>query len=316
MAMRINRIIQEICFKTACLYGQHCPLPIGRWKTCMKILELGGIHPWNNPEAWAQITRNLGDREVMIEGLRFHCNWEQELGFILTRQYEPYLCRVAKTILRPGDTVLDVGANIGFFALLFAHCCGPSGTVYAYEPVRATYNKLTKNMQLNASVKKAKIIINRKALSDISHDIDITIPLVAWSSQLETGQSSLVRDYAGRRHATERVAAARLDDERLRGPVSFIKCDVEGGEMLFLKGGQETISKSKPIMVLEWNSGPGTYDSNEIYEFIRSFADYEFYEIFYGGLRKTTKKDLEGKSGSNIFCAIRDLHLDRFRKLI
>ena len=63
------------------------------------------------------------------------------------RSFEPVTARALRRLLRPGDVALDVGANVGFYTLLFASRVGPSGTVHAFEPVNG--EKLEANLELS-----------------------------------------------------------------------------------------------------------------------------------------------------------------------
>ena len=62
---------------------------------------------------------------------------------------EPYITEVTKRELKQGQTVVDIGANIGYYALLEARQVGPTGRVYAIEPVPENFATLNKNVRLN-----------------------------------------------------------------------------------------------------------------------------------------------------------------------
>jgi len=64
-------------------------------------------------------------------------------------EFDSRATRLFRAILRPGDTVIDGGANIGYFSLLSARCVGATGHVHAFEPMPETYSSLSKNVELN-----------------------------------------------------------------------------------------------------------------------------------------------------------------------
>lgn len=63
---------------------------------------------------------------------------------------EPHLQNIINKYVKHGGSVLEVGANIGFFTIYFGKHVGPSGNVYAFEPIPSTYNILKKNILLNS----------------------------------------------------------------------------------------------------------------------------------------------------------------------
>src|SRR5215469_11112259 len=54
---------------------------------------------------------------------------------------------VARKLISPGDTVLDIGANIGVYSRMLSRCVGPQGTVYAFEPIPHTFDFLSNNIR-------------------------------------------------------------------------------------------------------------------------------------------------------------------------
>src|SRR5690242_1152800 len=77
-----------------------------------------------------------------------------------TRHYgvcEPELMDVMTRVIKPGDTVVDGGANIGYFSLLMAKLVGEAGRVYAFEPGQNNLDKLRRNVALNEAT-QVKII--------------------------------------------------------------------------------------------------------------------------------------------------------------
>jgi precorrin-6B methylase 2 len=67
----------------------------------------------------------------------------------ITGVWEPQVTAAFQALLSPGDVCVDVGANIGYFSLLAARLVGSRGHVYAVEPSSTSYDRLTKNLELN-----------------------------------------------------------------------------------------------------------------------------------------------------------------------
>ncbi|HEY3282478.1 MAG TPA: FkbM family methyltransferase [Armatimonadota bacterium] len=171
-----------------------------------------------------------------------------ELGILRKGVLEPETVDVFRGLLRPGLTVIDLGANIGQYTLLAAHHVGPHGQVHAFEPTPEVADSLQANVTLNGF---GNVTICRAAVSDapgIVHlhpdpeapDINSILPV--------RGQN---------RGATVEVPALRLDDyiaQRGLGPVDMVKMDIEGAEMMALAGAPKLLSgETAPILILELN---------------------------------------------------------------
>ena len=101
--------------------------------------------------------------------------------------------------IRPGNRVLDLGANVGLFTLLFARCVGPSGMVYAFEPGPLSTALLTANVILNGY---QNVIIERAAVTDRSGDVSLYV--------CSSGESDNRIAGAGLDHLESRVTSAVL----------------------------------------------------------------------------------------------------------
>jgi FkbM family methyltransferase len=184
------------------------------------------------------------------------------------------------SIVKRGDVVVDIGANVGYFTVLFSDLTGNRGEVHAFEPVPSTFRILTENIRRFPACKN--VHLNRMALGDKDQRTNMLVP------RGDHGQASLVRHSDGSWRDVENEIASteiemmQLDQyaERL-GRVDFIKCDVEGAELLVLRGAQSTLRRFRPKLVLEiddrWVRSFG-WTTGEVLSFLRQIG----YSYFYG----------------------------------
>lgn len=145
--------------------------------------------------------------------------------------------------LRPGDCVLDIGANVGYYSLLAASLVGPGGSVHAFEPCVTVLARLQQNVALNP---QAAVTIHPLALADRVQSAPFFI-----ASDRHTGLSSL-RDLGAKTQRVADVPTAPLDDLREKlPPVRLVKLDVEGAELQVLQGARELLTRDQPDLLLE-----------------------------------------------------------------
>jgi FkbM family methyltransferase len=146
--------------------------------------------------------------------------------------------------LKPGQTFYDIGANVGFFAVLGAHLVGSAGRVYAFEPFPSS----------------AKAVADNAARNGFDH---VKVQNCAVGRQRGSGRFSL-DGTVGEHHLADATAPAGagqitvpivcIDDLVKAGectPPDFVMIDVEGAEIDVLLGMSTTIAKSRPTVVCE-----------------------------------------------------------------
>ena len=152
--------------------------------------------------------------------------------------------------LRPGMTVIDIGANLGVYSLPMARLVGPKGQVFAYEPASETRSLLEHSRELNAG---ANLHILPLALSDRER-----------VGRLVFGGSSEL-NALGENGAGETVRITSLDrEDAMRGWPSpdFIKIDAEGEEERILAGGQNFFARHSPLVMFEIKAGQQINESS------------------------------------------------------
>lgn len=183
-------------------------------------------------------------------------------SFDLYGEFSEFEVELFKQFVKPGQVVVDAGANIGAHTLVFSQLVGSSGRVIAIEPQRIVFQTLCANMALNS-------IINTQCFQyALGEEIGETkIPLLDYTKQANFGGLDLEQFKQG-----ESTKVTTLDSFNLK-QCNFIKIDVEGMEEKVLKGGANTIREFKPIMLVE---NDRKEKSASLIEFLKSL-DYRLY---------------------------------------
>lgn len=158
--------------------------------------------------------------------------------------YEPETTKLFEKIVKKGQTIIDIGADYGYFSLLAAKLVGPYGKVFAFEPYKERCEQyLSKNISLN-KFRNTEIV--QKAASDTAD----SHMYFADSRSLFNINNTVVGTYNGVDRET--VDSVRLDDffKNYDRPIDLIKIDAEGGEMNVLKGAHDVLERNKNIKLI------------------------------------------------------------------
>ena len=151
--------------------------------------------------------------------------------------------------IKKGDTVFDIGANVGRFTSLAAGLVGPKGRVLSFEPQEYPRRILT---QMKSVRGLSQVVIVDKALSDTPGKAEITIPLKdGWKPKSACGHLDGENPDP---HKTETVTVSTLDlfcEENGIQRLDFIKCDVEGAELKVFRAGTRTLTRFYPTIYCE-----------------------------------------------------------------
>lgn len=158
--------------------------------------------------------------------------------------YEQDLQQAIQDWVKPGYVIYDLGANIGYVSLLFARATGSSGQVFAFEPLPSNQERLQKNITLNNDL---HVTLIPSAVSDKSGSATFMVH--------NSGGMGKVKEAAGREQGFANeisVQTVALDDFATTHPAPhLVKIDIEGGEVLALRGMQSLLKKERPILFLE-----------------------------------------------------------------
>lgn len=183
------------------------------------------------------------------------------------------------SLAKPGDILFDVGAYVGWYSIAFARQV-PSSRVYAFEPIPSLWRELDRNTRPFPNINISSI--------GLSYRSDITDFYI---SEREPGTASMSPLEEDRFGPNEKILCIvdTIDAlcETLFPPPNLIKIDVEGAELLVLRGAAHTIATHHPIiqceMLRKW-SKRFNYHPNDIIDFLSPFG-YQCHSLRDGQLQ-------------------------------
>lgn len=155
-------------------------------------------------------------------------------------RWEPHFTKIVQGLLNPGDTAVDIGANIGCNTISMAHAVGEKGRVFAFEPLRITFQQLCANIILNGF---ENVFTHQIAVG--SGD-NLLVSMVA--VDYHTPDINIMNTCVG--VGGDEVMMMTLDSFQLSG-VTLLKIDVQGCELLVLQGSMKTIERNRPVIFIE-----------------------------------------------------------------
>jgi FkbM family methyltransferase len=166
---------------------------------------------------------------------------------LVRRTFDTVEFQALRGLVHQGDVVFDVGANVGIYSVFLSRLCGPTGRVWAFEPVPDTYWRLQETLALNRCENVTAV---RTAVSDKTGNARINLfdPRFAeWNSlgkpSMDAGQGTLSTS-----HQSVEVQTYRLDDfcrEQGIERISFLKVDVEGFELHVFRGAERLLRERR-----------------------------------------------------------------------
>jgi FkbM family methyltransferase len=181
-----------------------------------------------------------------LAGFKMVLNLQTEKDYWLGT-YEAELQAVLRELVQQGMVLYDIGANIGYISLMMARLSGKGGKIFSFEALPANLRRLKENISLNEM--ESVIQIHPKAVIDMTHPVRF---LAHSSTSMGKAAGS-----AGRAEEYDQVIIVEglaLDDfvYRQKQPSPhIIKMDIEGGEVLAVKGMKRLLKERKPILLIE-----------------------------------------------------------------
>ncbi len=182
--------------------------------------------------------------------------------------FELFETKLVQELVKSGDVVLDVGANIGYYTLQFAKLVGPTGHVYAFEPDPDNFKLLCKNIGMNGY---SNVTAIQKAVSNRSSTIKL------YRNTENHGDHRIYNSGEGR--ATVEVETISLDEyvAKIDRQIDLIKFDIQGAEAIAFQGMKQLLQENRSLKIITefWPRGL-LMSGNNPREFLEQFSDLGF----------------------------------------
>jgi len=187
------------------------------------------------------LARILGGPKILLstEDLGFACH------VMLDGYWEIWLTLFFARTVRPGMTIIDVGANFGYYTVLFGQAVGAAGHVVAIEPVPATAAVLRRTIDLNGLTNHTRLVT---AAAGDRDDIEVYVVV----PPTEPKNAAVTAEPQVGSIMVPSVTIDRLTRDLSR--LDLVKIDAEGGEVAIFAGMNETIGRFSPKILLEFNA--------------------------------------------------------------
>lgn len=240
------------------------------------------------------------------DDLKILVNLSEHIGskIFWSGSYSQNELAILGSYLAKDDVFIDIGANIGLFTLLAAKKLS-EGQVYSFEPVSTVFENLFNNVSANGFTHRCSLF--KFGLSDSKSVMKIYLP-----NQLDDhgtfneGMATLFGEKEGW-GTEETVSLITLDSfvqQQELKRIDFVKIDIEGAELMALRGARQTLKTFRPKLLLEVNEGTCSragYQGLDILKYLKQFGCYSFYLIGKNG--KLTPCDEENlKFWQNLLC--------------
>ena len=189
-----------------------------------------------------KIESNFKSDYAIVQGSKMFLDPGDSLDLSINGVYGELDTKIIREEIHEGDIVIDVGANIGYYTLIFAQLVGSSGKVFAFEPEPKNFEILKKNIEIN---NYQNIVAEQKIVSDKSGIVKLFI-----------AEHGIVGHRINQQKSSQKfieVESIILDNYikklNLDNKINFIKIDVEGSEPKVLEGAKEIMQKSNQLKI-------------------------------------------------------------------
>ena len=191
--------------------------------------------------------RRIGMVETIKSGSGTGLRFDTGLGtnLFITGEYERPVQGAISSLVKQGDVCYDIGANLGFFTVLFGRLAGTAGIVYAFEPVPSNASVLERNARLNGL---SNIQILRMACSRQSGSSELMLARHIGGAVLKS--AGVPPDLNGS-IVVETATIDSLVNTQKIAPPNVVKIDVEGAEMDVLEGMKKVLKEWGPAVIIE-----------------------------------------------------------------
>jgi len=155
--------------------------------------------------------------------------------------HEEFETQIVKKVIKNGDVVIDIGANIGYYTLIFAKLVGDSGKVFAFEPEPTNFALLKKNVDVNGY---RNVVLIRKGISNKTGKTTLYLA--------DDNISHTLIGKRGNQREPIEIDTVRLDEyfKDYDGKINFVKMDIEGLEVDTIKSMSSLLQKMQNIKIM------------------------------------------------------------------
>jgi FkbM family methyltransferase len=255
--------------------------------------------------------RRLIGRDYEAQATRFGIRWVLDLregidlSIYLFGRFEPETVRAYRQLIRPGDVVADIGANMGAHSLWLARYVGETGKVLAFEPTAAAFFRLQRNVNSNPELSAR---INARQIMLAAAPEQLLEPTIYASWRVDGKQEKSAHPlHLGVAVSTEGAKSLTFDDA-VDGEscVSLIKLDVDGHEYDVLRGAQQILKRDRPKIIMElapYTIRERGQDIKDLVSLLRSFG-YSFRHLSGRPVKEAELTQLREGSSLNVIAAV------------
>jgi FkbM family methyltransferase len=204
--------------------------PLYRFKTLHKVYH----------RLYRLLTSIFRKEEVEVNGYRFKPGPEDALNLCFNEVFEPEETEFFKRMVQPGNSLIDLGANIGYFSCLFASLAGCEGRVFAIEPDPENIRLLEENKFINGF---ENIEIIQAAVSTAKGKQKLYLSNSVQNSLYKVSEDTPVIE-------VETIHLGQYYRERIRGRIDFLKTDMQGAEALLVGTIDEILRENHDIVIV------------------------------------------------------------------
>ena len=216
-------------------------------------------------------------------------------SFLLKRRLERSIrnkdeneIELLERFIKPGTDSIDVGVYRGVYSYEMSKY---SKNVHSFEPNPIIFEYINKNLKKIIN----NIFLYNYALSNKNQVIDLKVPIrnekynrENFEEFYELGRATIHQENTFKMYEKFQITSKKIDEFNFKNNISFIKIDVEGHELEVIKGGEEIISKNKPILLVEIEE---RYSQNKVSDTINYINKLGYISHYYDNkiLKKTSE---------------------------